>query len=377
MIRVCLMKRRKTYECQWKDPVTGKKRTRTTGTASYKDAQRFAGNLERDLNGDGLNEPVRMLWKEFVKKYDEEKLASQSTGGRLKSMIALNAFTRLINPERLGSVGPQQVSQFAQKLRAEKFKERKRKEATICGNLTCVRAALRWAHRQKLIPAVIHVEMPKRPPGMKGRPITAEEFDRMIEKVESVVGKAKRDEYQRMLRGLWWSGLRLGEAMDLHWTDDSRICVDMGGKRPMFFIRGHAEKGRQNRILAMAPQFAEFLQQTPEKKRTGYVFFPDIEPRPAMLAASKTISLIGKAAKVRVSPNKTASAHDLRRAFGFRWSRLVMPAVLQEMMRHANINTTMEFYVGQNAESTADAAWQAVANTSANTDHVHGAIEKR
>jgi hypothetical protein len=34
---------------------------------------------------------------------------------------------------------------------------------------------------------------------------------------------------------------------------------------------------------------------------------------------------------------KYASAHDLRRAFGLRWSSRVMPAVLQQLMRHESI----------------------------------------
>ena len=50
---------------------------------------------------------------------------------------------------------------------------------------------------------------------------------------------------------------------------------------------------------------------------------------------------------------KHASAHDLRRGFGFRWSRRIMPAVLKELMRHADIKTTMDFYVGTEAEETA------------------------
>ena len=54
-----------------------------------------------------------------------------------------------------------------------------------------------------------------------------------------------------------------------------------------------------------------------------------------------------------------ATAHDLRRAFGVRWSQRVMPPVLMEMMRHAEINTTMEFYVGRNAERAVDDAWSA------------------
>ena len=36
-----------------------------------------------------------------------------------------------------------------------------------------------------------------------------------------------------------------------------------------------------------------------------------------------------------------------------------MPTVLRELMRHASINTTMAYYVGTNAEATADAIWAA------------------
>ena len=44
-----------------------------------------------------------------------------------------------------------------------------------------------------------------------------------------------------------------------------------------------------------------------------------------------------------------------------------MPTVLRELMRHASINTTMAFYVGQNAEATADALWSTEGNNSGNT----------
>ena len=45
-----------------------------------------------------------------------------------------------------------------------------------------------------------------------------------------------------------------------------------------------------------------------------------------------------------------------------------MPAQLKELMRHESVDTTMKFYVGQNAESTAATLWDAVSgNTSGNT----------
>lgn len=55
---------------------------------------------------------------------------------------------------------------------------------------------------------------------------------------------------------------------------------------------------------------------------------------------------------------KYASAHDLRRSFGERWSTRVMPQVLMALMRHESIATTMRYYVGRNANTTADAVWE-------------------
>jgi integrase len=56
---------------------------------------------------------------------------------------------------------------------------------------------------------------------------------------------------------------------------------------------------------------------------------------------------------------KYASVHDLRRSFGERWAARIMPQQLKEIMRHELIETTMRFYVGHNAERTADVLWKA------------------
>ncbi len=109
------------------------------------------------------------------------------------------------------------------------------------------------------------------------------------------------------------------------------------------------------------------------------------------------VSRIGNAAKVKVNAYerpgrrkdepktvtvvKFASAHDLRRSFGERRAVRVMPKVLQELMRHESIDTTMRFYVGRNAETTADAVWDAyktVGSTLDNSDQkpAQGAEER-
>jgi integrase len=69
-----------------------------------------------------------------------------------------------------------------------------------------------------------------------------------------------------------------------------------------------------------------------------------------------------KATEERV---KYASAHDLRRGFGVRWSKLVIPTQLIELMRHEDVSTTIQFYAGRDAQSTAEVAWAATARPAA------------
>jgi integrase len=161
----------------------------------------------------------------------------------------------------------------------------------------------------------------------------------------------------------------------------------------MLRIPADLEKGNQNRLLAMAPEFAEFLERIPLEDRKSWVFklkAPGGRPSWAMQPGtiSKRVCDIGRKDAIKVEETtrmgkkhiKFASAHDLRRSFGERWSMRVLPQVLMELMRHESITTTMSYYVGRNAERTADALWEAVENQKSNTfgnNGHYGAEEKK
>jgi integrase len=119
-----------------------------------------------------------------------------------------------------------------------------------------------------------------------------------------------------------------------------------------------------------------FLAETPEAERSGPVFvlpkrkFKNVDACAEWVG--KIVSDIGRKAGVivRTDPadparKKYASAHDLRRAFGDRWAARVMPAVLKELMRHESIETTLRYYVGVNAERTAEVCWSAIPGAAA------------
>jgi integrase len=79
----------------------------------------------------------------------------------------------------------------------------------------------------------------------------------------------------------------------------------------------------------------------------------------------RLVSLIGKKAGVVVdkAAGKFGSCHDLRRSFGTRWAKRVMPAVLRRLMRHSTVQTTMTYYVDIDAAEVADELWAKFGNT--------------
>jgi len=123
-------------------------------------------------------------------------------------------------------------------------------------------------------------------------------------------------------------------------------------------ILGDAQKNGQDELLPMTPDFAEFLLATPEADRVGSVFRLPC-PSGTRWFVGHVVGRVGKKAGVVVNKaeGKYASAHDLRRAFGTRWAKRVMPAVLQRLMRHASIQTTMAYYVDLDADDLAADLW--------------------
>jgi hypothetical protein len=107
---------------------------------------------------------------------------------------------------------------------------------------------------------------------MKGSPITAEEFERMLDKVPGIVVDVATPSWQRLLTGLWWSGLWLGEALDLWWDRPHRMCVDLSGRRPMLRVHAAQEKGNTDRLLPIARSSPSSFCSPPRRNDGGSCF---------------------------------------------------------------------------------------------------------
>ncbi len=395
---------RRHYLMQYRCPITGRRVSRSTGierTGRNRErdaALKVAGDWEKQLRDGTYHSPGKITWADFRERYENEVLNSLADGTARKVLSIFRAIDKALAPVKLRDLTAARLSHYQATLRARGLSEN-----TIKNHLAHLAAALKWAKRMGLLAVVPNIERTRRAKGtkiMRGRPITLEEFERMLDKVRHVVltepipgeptkPDPKREAYEaevvaswkHYLRGLWFSGLRLAESLELYWDRDDRLCIDLTGKRPMMRIPAELEKGHKDRLLPIAPEFAEFLLATPEASRTGHVFNPlsrrANRPRPREYHVCKVISAIGERAGVKVNTDprtgavKFASAHDLRRSFGERWATRVMPQVLQELMRHESIDTTLKFYVGRNAQATADVLWaahDAISNKSGNTD---------
>ncbi len=181
-------KQRPNYLAQWVDPKTGRKQTKSTGTKIKRDAQRFAGQLESKLNSGEYHKKERTKWADFRERYETEVMAGRAKRTQMLTTTSFNCIERIINPKRLNAVDSDGIAKVIRQLRDEQ-----KSEATIKCYLSHLLASLRWAYKKKMLNEIPHVDIPKRTHKMKGRPITTEEFERMLEKFPEIVGEKQAD----------------------------------------------------------------------------------------------------------------------------------------------------------------------------------------
>jgi integrase len=374
------------WRLRYTDPDTGKRRYISSRTTDERKAERAAANLEKQLNSVGRT-PDDMLWSVFRKRFEEEATTGMADKSRKAYQTVLNHIESIVNPHKLSQINSSNIS-----LLVASWRGSGKSENSIRSYLSEVGGMLSWAKRMGFIlkkPPVPLTHRAKKTNGikvMKGRPITDVEFVTMLAVTRDVTGEEAAESWRHWLRGMWWSGLRLSESLELWWDRGDKLRIDLSGKHPMLRVRSELEKGNRDRVMPLAPEFCRFLLETPEDERTGPVF----ALQPIAVAGGRSRGVddpewvgticrrIGKMAGVVVDVNATgkvkyASAHDLRRSFGTRWAKRVMPFVLMTMMRHANIQTTEQFYVDIGAEDISASIFAAVPS-GGSTTNVSGSI---
>ncbi len=314
----------------------------------------------------------RMSWDDFRDEYRRLYLEQDC---RPKSIIdsdsRLDVAERIIKPTTIGDMATRENLERLQAALLEGVESRfdpprPRSAHSVRSHMATVLAALNWAVSRDWLPAVPKIRKVKTAKirAAKGRPITLEEFERMLDIVPKVVGDVAAPSWLYLLRGLWESALRLDELMHVSWDDRNAICPEWPKRRlPVLSIPSTMQKNNTEESIPLLPGFEALLLETPLDDRTGWVFRPESlqmkegrkprHDRPDAEWVGKIISRIGKEAgvvvhpgdKSRSRPAKFCSAHDLRRSCGERLIDADVPAtVVTRVLRHASFETTRRHY---------------------------------
>ncbi len=352
---------RRRFVCRWYDDTTGTWSEKTLDTPRRRDAEQLAIEFLKGLAESPILNPLS--WLGFRTKYEAEK-GPTMTSSLIVWRAAANHFEKIVGVDMLADVTGPRLSTYEVGMRTAELSE-----ATITTYLRALRAALNWAVDIELIRDAPRVRMPKRSAERRarGRAVTGEEFDRWLLALRKLVGTTNYKSWEYLLRGLYLSGLRLSESLNLYWDrSDKIIPLNIDGRDPVLEIPGRLQKSRRDETCPLTPDFVALLRETPSRERTGPVFAPTGERRKVRSAdyIGRIISAAGRNAKIIVAREddqaRYATAHDLRRSFADRWAKIVMPAILKELLRHRDISTTMGYYVGRSAEQTSALVRRAV-----------------
>lgn len=269
---------------------------------------------------------------------------------------------------------------------------------TVNSMLGAVMAFVRYCHAHDWIDRVPKLQKLGVDDVMKGRPITAEEFERLLAATPQVVGQESAESWTFTLRVLWESGFRIGDVMDFSWDDDRHthpVWSERQAQHPTLVVPSTQKNGMHQEI-PMLPGLRELLLSVPERDRTGWIVnpqpvkyqlrLPDNRRSASRVSrstkrltkehVSRVIAKIGKEARVVVRPAdertksrvKYASAHDLRRGCALRLINAGVSAeTLMVVMRHADFATTQKFYGA--TRSTQSAAAEVREKMSAGQNH--------
>jgi integrase len=326
---------RATLCLQWFDPETGKRKSKSAETADPEEAEARRVDLESDLNNGRYQEASRMGWEGFRELFEAEYLPGVRPLTAKKYREVFDVFESLVRPGKVRAVTERTLSAFLAAMRQRKVRGRVgMAPGTMRVYLQLLHTALSWGVDQGFLP-----KCPKFPavkvPRRKPQPVPVESFERLL-------AKAPEGDWRALLLTAWLAGLRVGEAYALVWEPGEEApWVDLASDR----IRLPAKfaKADEDQWVPIDPALRPILEA--RLGLGGKVFnlrARDGHPL-ALSSVSDHVIRLARRAGVRLT------MHALRRGFGCRYAGKVPAQVLQRLMRHSDIRTTMAYYANVDA----------------------------
>jgi integrase len=318
-------------DLQWYDPVTGKRRCKSAETCNPLDAESKRAALEYELNHGLYKEASDMSWERFRKTFEDEYVAARRPNTRRNYKDTLDQFEQQCHPKRLRGIDERTVSAFAAALRKLPTRGREGMQpSSIAVRLQFLRTTLRWAVSQKMLP-----ECPRFPrvkvPKKKPQPVPAESFERLFAKA------AGDPEMQAYLLCGWLAGMRLSEAHLLEWEpNDQAPWIDPAHNR--IVLPAAFAKSDEDQWVPLDAALRQALEALPRYGKRVFRFLAADGHPICTDALSDRVTTLAKKAGVKLT------MHSLRKGFGCYYAGKVPAQVLQKLMRHHSIRTTMDYY---------------------------------
>jgi integrase len=315
---------RDALQLQWRDPLTRKKKTHTSGTADPDEAEDARCDLEADLNAGRYEETARLPWPAFRQRFEAEYVDALRANTRKGYRRTLNLFGQLAGQAVVASIGPALVSRFAASLRTAGAAP-----GTQALRLQQLQTALGWAGTQGLLAAVPPfpaIRLPKKTP----RPVATELFERLL-------ARSSDPQLSAYLLCGWRAGLRLEEAflLERHETQ-AAPWADFAGQR--IWLPAESVKGDADQWLPLHPELRVALLALPEAG-PRFFHFATARGRPITVGGvAKRILRLAQRTGVRLS------MRSLRRGFVSYYAARFPAQVVQKLARHADIKTTLAHY---------------------------------
>ena len=324
---------------QWIDPLSGKRKTRTTETRDQEKAEKRRAELQEQINRGGGDLDFSMTWKGFRELFLEEYAGDQREKSRVKYETVFDVFQQICNPTHLYRAATERaIGRFLEGMR----RRGNRKAADKVGlaawtkknYLVALKTAFRWAADQGLIrccPKFPTIKTPKKRP----QPVPEEDFEKLLRIAPDALWRAY------FLFG-WYEGLRLGEALELRRKrSDDYPWLDLEAKR--IHLPANFQKNGEDDWLPLHPVVADAIAALPPSEDERVFAFHSRKGGGLLSRAgvSNKVILLARKAGVKLS------MHRLRKGFGCRVAKQLGKGnapILHRLLRHSSMQVTMDFY---------------------------------
>lgn len=343
------------WKVPWNNSRGWKWRQRSAKTSRMREAERAAAKLETELEAAALCD--RTNWVNLRARFEDEHASLQAKRTLSSYRTALNRFEDFVNPLTNRDINSANLVRFISECNQEEIAPK-----TISSYVTHLKVFFKWLIEDDLLEKMPKASVPRASKNAKGRPLTVEEFERFLGAVPRLFPD-RVAEWRFDCHVLWYSGLRLEEAYELSWDDPVSMSIQgLDRMQPMLWVPENQDKGRAESVTPLTPDFVEYLRdETVPAERRGNVlnFAGNNGGRLTLTTISRKIGELGKLSQLTTGRNHKgeslfATAHDLRRSFATRWASEVEAPILQRLMRHKSIATTLKFYAFVNASKMGD-----------------------